>query len=132
MLDLVFLIVFVVLTHQVASAVRRESDIFLEFKQSRLLAVAALLFPFGPFVWFIIPRLGMPFWVGSVGMFLCYVPAIVLARRASNAFDTAGTDRVKRAQEATSKAKLAALLGFIYMAIISIYTIVIRSYATQS
>jgi len=129
MLELALIIFFSVMAYQVASIVVRESAIFREFGQSRLLGASALLFPFGPFMWLIVPRLSVPTLLGASVVFLCYLPAIILARRSARVFESAGTDRVRRAQEATTKAQLAGFIGFIYIAIVVAYALIIRSYA---
>lgn len=130
MLEIALLIFFLVMAYQVISIVLKESAIFREFGQSRLFALAAILFPVGPFTWLLLPRLQLPFLLGALLVCFCYLPALLLAQGSAKAFDRAGTDRVRRAQEATSKAQLAGFIGVVYIAVVTAYGLAIRGYAS--
>src|SRR5687768_14845487 len=112
MLDVVALIVFAGVAYRTFMAVRRESAIFAEFKQSKALAYTALLFPLGPVAMLAIgmrgPIMAIPICAA------CYVPSLVLARRLTACFYRAGTDGVKGANVAAWEAFGAAIAGLAY------------------
>jgi hypothetical protein len=121
MLDVAFLILFCVMAVRIARAVFRESAIFREFNQSRVLGAVVLLYPLGPLVamvgaW----RLGavLAFTLAAA----CYFPGLLVARRLSHALERAGTDRVRGARSAASEAFGTAIVGFLYVAVLFVLT----------
>jgi hypothetical protein len=114
-LDIVALIIFVGIAYRTYMGIRRESAIFAEFQQSTALAYTALLFPLGPIAMLVIgiraPIIAIPICAA------CYLPSLVLARRLTNRFDRAGTDRVKAANAAAWEAFGAAIAGLAYAAL---------------
>lgn len=116
MFDIVVFFFFSVMTYRICTGVYREAEIFREFRQSKLLAHVALLFPLAPLVMFSGPsRLGYP--VAYVVAAGCYIPAFLVASRCGRALDVAGTDRVQRAQDSVSQANGTALLGLAYIGV---------------
>jgi hypothetical protein len=116
LIDLVILIVFVVVTVRITRTVSRESPIFVEFNQPTHLRLATFLYPLGPLILLIATwRIG--FLAAGALAAACYIPGLVIARRLSNGFERAGTDRVKAAQEIASEAFVAALGGLIYVCV---------------
>lgn len=114
MITIVFLILFCVMGFRVALGVYRNSTIFREFDQSRALGALALLYPLGPLALMISPaRFGWlpPFILAAA----CYIPALVVAKRVGQAFDRAGTDRVKAALTTVSQASISAMVGLLYV-----------------
>jgi hypothetical protein len=122
--DLALLVLFCVMAYRIAAAVRRESSIFLEFHQSRALGVTVLLFPLGPIVMILFFRLS-PL-LALIACVACYLPSLVVARKAGAAFERAGTDRVRAASAATSQAFGTSLVGLVYAAIA--FTIAFATY----
>src|SRR5713101_4532957 len=117
MFDIAFLILFSVMAVRIAKAVSRESAIFREFNQSRALAIVVFLFPLGPIVLLVgSARLGLP--LPFVLSAACFIPALILAQRNRQAFERAGTDRVKKAQGAVLEAFGIALAGLIYVSVL--------------
>ena len=120
-LDIVALIVFAWIGYRVLVAVRRESAIFAEFKQSTALAYTSLLFPVGPIAMLLI-GLRAPL-AGIAVCAACYLPSPVLGRRLMVVFDRAGTDRVRTANAAAWEAFGAAIAGLAYAAIALVFLI---------
>ena len=104
------------MAYRVIRGIRKESLLLKEFGQSQSLALVAPLFPLGPlFLIFGAVWLG---WAIAVPLaFACYVPALIIARGQGLALERSGTDRVQRAQSATSQAFGTALVGLIYVAV---------------
>jgi small-conductance mechanosensitive channel len=122
MLELSLIIVFGVMAVDIAREVKRESAIFLEFARSRSLALVVLLFPLGPIVYLVTGyTLGSGNTLGwltaVVATAACYLPGLVVARRVLFVFKRAGTDRVKAAQNAATRAFGAAIAGLVYAAV---------------
>ncbi|HJW45844.1 MAG TPA: hypothetical protein VJ484_05085 [Lysobacter sp.] len=111
-LQLAILLFFLVMACRVVIAVLGNSSIFIEFKQSRLLAALALLIPIGPLALIALGRYSVAF--ASVGAIACYLPVLVMSRRQLLAFERAGTDRVAGAINATHQAFGTALAGILY------------------
>jgi hypothetical protein len=114
-LDIVAFVIFAGMTYRIVATVKRESAVFSEFGQSTGVGYSSLLFPLGPVVLLLIgtraPLIGMLLCVA------CYVPGLVLGRRATAAFDTAGTDRVKNANGAAWETLGTAIAGLVYAAV---------------
>ena len=121
MFDLALLVVFVVMAYRITTGIHRESAVLQEFKQSRALIFLVLLFPLGPLIIFFgMSRLPFPF--AFLAAAACYVPALVVARRSGRELETAGTDRVQRAQTLMSQAFGTALAGLVYVG--AVFTII--------
>lgn len=118
----VLVVAFGVMAYRIASAIRREAAIFTEFKQPMTLRWVVLLFPLGPLV-LLTAATRFPFALAFVAAGCCYVPALLIARRQSRAFETAGTDRVKGAQAAISEAIGMGLAGLAYVAAVFVITL---------
>ncbi len=126
MLDLALLVLFCVMAYRIAGAMRRESAILREFRQPRALAFLVLLFPLGPIaVWSVVFH--TPYLLAFVAAAVCYLPALLLARRMELALQRAGTDRVRRARDAASQAFGTALIGLVYLAISLLYALAASS-----
>jgi hypothetical protein len=111
----VTIITFAVIGFQVATAVKRESEIFQEFNQSKSVGWYSLLFPLGPIIYFTtVYRFG---WLPAIVLTVfCYLPALITAKKRIAVFERAGTDRVRNAQNATTKAFGAAIAGLVFAA----------------
>ena len=121
MLDVAAFVLFAWLAYRVVTSVRRESAIFVEFGQTTAVAYTALLFPLGPLLMLLVGiRAPIP---AIVLCAACYVPSLVLARRASARFERAGTDRVRNASAAVSEAFGAAIAGLVYAALILVFIV---------
>ena len=131
MLDIALLIVFCVMAYRIAMAINRESPIFHELRQPRTLALVVMFFPLGQ-VMLIVGAARLPFPLAFIGAAACYLPALLIARRVGHAFDKSGTDRVKKAQAATSQAFGVALAGLIYTAVVFIISITVATSLSQN
>ena len=119
MLDIAAFIVFAAMAYRTVVAVKRESAIFAEFEQSVAVAYTALLFPLGP-VAMLLVGIRAPL-IGIALCAACYVPGLVVARRATAGFDGAGTDRVNNASAAAWQAFGTAIAGLAYAAIVLLF-----------
>jgi hypothetical protein len=124
MFDIALLIFFSVMAYRIATAINRETKIFREFQQPRTLALLAMLFPFGPLV-LLIGLSRLPFPLAFIGAAACYIPALYIARRLGLAFERAGTDRVKAAQDAISQAVSTSFVGLIYVSIYMVFSVAV-------
>ena len=121
MLDIVAFILFTGMAYRIVATVKRESAVFAEFNQSTAFGYSAILFPLGPII---MPLVGTR--APVLGILLCaacYVPALILARRAAAGFDHAGTDRVKVANRAAWQAFGTAVAGLVYVAAILVLVV---------
>ena len=126
MLDIVLLIFFGVMAYRIALAVRRTRPIFMEYARSQSLGNTVLLFPVGPIAMlFLVGRSPLLAFLAAMG---CFLPGLLLARRAGAAFDRAGTDRVDEANAAATQAFGTALVGLIYAAGVFLYIAIIAVY----
>jgi hypothetical protein len=112
MLDVILLIVFTVVSCNLAPALLRQSAVLAEFGRSRSLVYAVALFPLGPAMLLLSPALGIAALVVALG---CYVPALVIARGQERVLQRAGTDRVNPVRAAIERSFGAALAGLIYV-----------------
>src|SRR6266850_2145738 len=109
------------MTYRIVATVKRESTVFAEFKQSTAVGVSALLFPLGPVIMLLVGTRA-PL-IGILLCAACYVPGLVLARRAAAVFDQAGTDRVKAANGAAWQAFGTAIAGLAYAAVVFVLVV---------
>lgn len=116
MLDLILLLGFIYVAVRVVSSVRRESEVFREFSQPRILALLVFLFPVGPIALIVLPhRVG---WLPAAVLgAACYLPALISSRRLVSAFDRSGTNRTTVALKTAHEAFGAALVGLIYVSV---------------
>jgi O-antigen/teichoic acid export membrane protein len=127
MFDIALLVFFCVMTFRIVTAVRRESKLFQEFRQpGTSLSVAVMLFPIGPIVMFA-GTARLPFPLAFVGAAACYVPALFVARRISQALERTGTDRVKPIQSTSSQAFGTALVGLGYVVLLLVFAIAVAA-----
>jgi hypothetical protein len=126
MLDVALLVFFGVMAYRIVSAVRREAPIFLEFRQSKALAMTALLFPLGPIATILLIARS-PILAFTAGL-ACYLPSLFIARRITSALERAGTDRVQQAKAAASQAFGTALVGVIYAVGVFLYVVILAVY----
>jgi len=110
-----------------ARAIQKNSEIFIEFNQSKILLVLVLLYPLGPLL-LLFGGAILP----TVILFLlataCYVPGFIVAHRQQRAFECVGTSRVEKARKSISLATGGAILGFIYISLIIAYSSGIKAY----
>ncbi|KRA42929.1 hypothetical protein ASD72_12740 [Pseudoxanthomonas sp. Root630] len=126
MLGVTLLIVLLVLGIRTFVALRRESAVRLEFKQSSQLDWLVLLYPLGPIALLIGPLLvPKAILLAAVAAFYAYI--LMVASRQRSALECAGTDRVKGSLSATSYASLGAIIGLIYVALTGIFAFLGRA-----
>lgn len=117
MIDIIIFIIFSVMGFRIATAVRRESDIFTEFNQPRTIGWLSLLFPLGPII-YITTAYRFGWLVAITLMVACYLPVFLSAKNRIRVFDRAGTDRVNKAKEAAMQAYGTSIAGLIYTGIL--------------
>lgn len=122
-MGIVLLILFIVMSFRIARTIIREAAIFEEFNQPKTLALLVMLFPIGPVALLLLPyRVG---WLPAVIVaFACYLPAFIVSRRRLYAFERSGTDRTKHAHNAASQALGTSIVGFIYVAIFLVFSMI--------
>ena len=113
MIDIVIIIILTYMAFRIISIVRQEADIFREFNQSQSIGWLSLLFPLGPIVYFVL-ALKVGWLLAIILSIICYLPGLIAARKRITTFETAGTDRVQKAQGAASQASAAAVVGLVY------------------
>jgi hypothetical protein len=130
MLDILLILVLSAFAIRGFAALRRESGVRREFGQSSLLEVLVLLYPLGPLLLLIGPRFA-PAALSFFCAALLYVIAILVASKQRNALECAGTDRVNSALEATSSATSGAMVGIIYVALVTIFVLLFHSVSSR-
>lgn len=80
MIDILFFIVFIVISFRLFRGFGNEEKIFVEFNQPLTLRLIALLFPVGPVVFMTLTMiLG---WLPTVVLaYACYIPAMILSKK---------------------------------------------------
>ena len=116
MINLLFIIVMTVISVQVIKGILRNKEVFEEFNQTKKLILLILLYPISPLV-LLIGGFNLNVAVTYILGSLCFVPALVLAKKQALAFQLAGTDRVKDAKEVISKVNIGAFIGLGVIAI---------------
>tara|TARA_B100001063_G_C16240672_1_gene300636 strand:+ start:82 stop:444 length:363 start_codon:yes stop_codon:yes gene_type:complete len=99
-----------VISVQVIKGILRNKEVFEEFNQTKKLILLILLYPISPLV-LLIGGFNLHVAVTYILGSLCFVPALVLAKKQALAFQLAGTDRVKDAKEVISKVNIGAFIG---------------------
>lgn len=116
MFYIAFFIYFCYMTARIWKAFQQEAAIFQEFHQHRKLVLAVLLFPLGPIIYWGTSHL-LGALIGLIVISACYLPALILARKALHAFDSAGTDRVDGARKIAEQICTTAIVGLVYVGI---------------
>lgn len=116
MLELGLLIFFGGMALRISKALRDEAITLEIYEVSRTLHVLVFLFPVGPSILFY-GAFFAPLALSSFGALLCYVPVLIIARRQARKLQTAGTDRVAKAENAISEAFGVALVGIIFVVV---------------
>jgi len=128
---IVLMIYFLVAASRISSAIGREAAIFEEFKQSRILKVLVWFFPVGPLL-MLVGTLLTPFLVGFVLCLACYLPGMLAARKCMAAFERAGTDRVKGAQDAVTQVFGNAIGGLAFTFAVLVIVLSAEMYAPRN
>lgn len=120
MINLIFTIVLLVIAIRVMKKVNRNSDIFDEFKQSKILSVLIFSYPAVS----VLMGIGA-LWIPIIPLYLlailCFIPAALIAKKQSLAFQCAGTDRVTDAKEAMSQVVVGAFIGVISISVLIVF-----------
>src|SRR5438046_8730341 len=103
MLEIGLLIFFGGMALRISKALRDEAITLEVHEVSRTLHVLVFLFPVGPSILFY-GSFYAPLALSAFTASLCYVPVLVIARRQARKLQTAGTDSVAKAENATSEA----------------------------
>ncbi len=114
MLEFGLLIFFGGMALRISKALRDEAITLEIYEVSRTLHVLVFLFPFGPSILFY-GSFYAPLALSAFTASLCYVPVLVIASRQARRLQTAGTDRVVKAESAISEAFGVALVGVIFV-----------------
>ena len=118
MIDVAAFILLTVMAVRINMGISRERAIFAEFKQSRVLGLAVLLYPLAPVVAFFGTR-SIGGVAGFIAAALCFAPGVVLSRRYTSVFQRSGTDRSDGALNVSTQAFGTALAGLIYLAAVA-------------
>jgi len=118
MIDIIIIASLAFTSIQIIVGVVKESKIFVEFGQSRSLALLALFLPFGPIALLALPiRFG---WIpATIVAALCYFPTLILSKKQHNIFECSGLDKTNRAQNVAGKAFWVSVFGLLYVSFIS-------------
>ncbi len=120
MLDYLLLITLLVLSVRAFQALNRESLIFDEFAITNHLKYLVLLYPLGPLALLLgRTRLQPAALIGLVATI--YIASIILASRQTEALERTGTDRVNPALAAISIATTGAIVGVVYLSLVSVF-----------
>jgi hypothetical protein len=118
---------FLLMAAEISASVCRESAIFSEFGQPTTLKRLVWLFPLAPvIVVHGIGRIG-----GTLSLILaalCFVPALIAARRLIAAFERAGTDRVEAAESAAGQAVTTVIAGISFVVVGGVFVVASNSY----
>jgi hypothetical protein len=128
MLDVVLTGLFTVLAYRISTGVYKESAVFLEYSQSRLIALIVLLFPFCPIAVLLLAR-REPL-VAWIIFPLVFGSALFVARRNARALSRAGTDRVNKALAAANLAVDTSIGGLVYFVVALTYALLVGTYGT--
>jgi hypothetical protein len=112
MLELGLLIFFGGMALRISKTLRDEAVTLEIYELPRTLHVLVFLFPVGPSILFY-GSFHVPLALSAFTASLCYVPVLIIARRQARKLQTAGTDRVAKAESAISEAFGVALVGVI-------------------
>ncbi|MBD3669548.1 MAG: hypothetical protein HUJ29_02155 [Gammaproteobacteria bacterium] len=123
MIDIAFIILFLVMTYKIFLGIGKEAAIFREYNQPLTLKLLILLFPVGPFIYsFVSVTAG---WLpAGIVSYLCYLPALIISRKNINAFERSGTDRTNKALSVSNLAFGTSLLGLIYVSLFFLFDFV--------
>ena len=121
-LSLILIVVFAVVAYRLSAALSRESSILAEFGQTKALTFAVLLFPLGPMLLILAP-LVLPSLVALMAAAVCYLPALLVARKQDRALQMSGTDRVNAARSTVESSFGAALAGLLYVVVVSLFSL---------
>lgn len=124
---ILLVIYFFVAAVRITRAVGKEAAIFREFGQSKQFRVLVWFFPAGPI--FLLAGSFLGFVVAFALSVVCYLPAMVAARKCIASFERAGTDRVKRAQNTATQAFGNAIAGLVFSAFILVINLGALVYA---
>lgn len=127
LLDLAIFVTLLVIAISASKAIRTQSVIFAEFEQSNVLAFMVFLFPAGPLI-MIFGAAIFPAIVVFILAAICYIPALLIARRQKSAFQMAWTDRVRASREALTGVISVAFIGLIYLSVVAVLTLAFTSY----
>lgn len=125
MIDISIFIVLLYVAVKTVASIRSNSDIFIEYGQSRILSGLVLLYPVGPIL-LLLGREIYPSVLFSLA-YMCYLPSLVVAIRQNRVFDCAGTDRVNGAKSSLSLATTGSIIGLLYISVIVVLAITISA-----
>lgn len=114
MLHLALLAFFAGMALRISKALQQEAITLEIYELPRILHVLVFLFPIGPGVMFY-GSFVVPLPLSAAAALLCYVPVLLIARSQARRLQTAGTDRVSKAESALSEAFGVALVGVIFV-----------------
>lgn len=109
-MGIVLFIVLLVLAIKAALAVKKQSDLFSEFEQSKMVALLAFAGPVVPVLLMFLPNI-----ISFVLGFLISVVLFLVPRKQKENFEIKGRDKVALAIEALDKVQVIAVVTFIYL-----------------
>lgn len=114
MLEFGLLVFFGGMALRISKILQSEAITLEIYEVPRTMQFLVFLFPAGP-VLLLHGTVYVPFSLGALGALLCYLPTMLLARKQAHRLQTAGTDRVARAENAISEALGVALAGVVFV-----------------
>ena len=122
-------ITLLVISYRSAKAIRNNSNILEEFKQSKILSILVFIYPIGPLLMY--TSSVIPLVIIYPLAAACYIPQLIIARKQNEILSCTGTDRVYEVKKAISLASLGALIGLVYLSAGLIMTIATYSVSTS-
>jgi len=128
---IVLMIYFTVAAVRISGTIGKEAAIFEEFKQSKSLRALVWLFPIGPLL-MLVGTLFTPFLIAFALCLACYLPGMLVARSCIASFERAGTDRVRKAQEAVTQVFGNAVGGLVFTFAVLVIVLAVGMYAPSN
>lgn len=123
MFNILALLLVLVFSVKVATAVWSESGIYREFGGGCYLPLSALVvLPFGPLALIALP----PFvgWIPATAVaVVCLTPALLIFRRYAGRFDRSGTSRTTDALRSAHLGVSIAMAGLLYVSAVAVFSL---------
>lgn len=123
MISLLFIIAMTVIAVQVTKEVLRNKEVFEEFGQTKKILFLVYLFPLAPVI-LLVGGYYMNMPIVYILASICFLPALILARKQDLAFQMAGTSKVKDAKEVISKVNTSGIVGLIIIGVTIVFNLV--------
>ncbi len=121
MLEIALLLFFGGMAICISKVLRSEAITLEIYGVSHSLYLLVFLFPLGPTI-LLYGSFYAPLVFSAFGALLCYVPVLIIAKHQARKLQTAGTDRVAKAEKAIAAAFEIALVGIIFVVVATAIT----------